>query len=215
MLKEGEIMQRLFVILSIFTILFGVAGHLYADLLGITGNYSRLVSFDPYSGTLLLEHTQLNPNEVFTGLTYDPNHNKLYALSQSENNLYSIDPNTLVVSLIGQLNIGGSQPWQDANALAYDSVTDTLYTLTVDWDWPSYTNNRSELSIINIDTAELTPIGVVAGLVGAISYNEQDGHLYGHVVYGWGSWDSPYKSYVIKIDPNDASAEVLFETPYQ
>jgi hypothetical protein len=57
--------------------LFGAVGHLYADLLEITWNGSRLVSFDPYSGTLIREHTQLNPNENFKALTYDPNRNKV------------------------------------------------------------------------------------------------------------------------------------------
>ena len=74
-------------------------------LVGITWADSRLVSFDPHSGVIKEKHAQLNPYEGFLGLAYDPNQNKLYALSQVENNLYSIDPDTLDISHIGNLHI--------------------------------------------------------------------------------------------------------------
>jgi len=74
-------------------------------LLGITWGDSLLVSFDPYTGTITEVHAQLNPNESFRGLAYDSNHNMLYALSQVDLNLYSIDPITLDIQHIGNLRI--------------------------------------------------------------------------------------------------------------
>lgn len=185
----------------------------YADMIGITWGDSRLVSFDPYSGDITMEHTQLNPDESFTGLTYDPNHDILYALSQVENNLYSIDAKTLEVNLIGNLNIGGTRSWNDANALAYDPNNDKLYTVTQDWDGNG-TNSRGQLAEINTTDAQLSIIGDISGLVISLDYNEIDNQLYGQAVYGWGSWDSSYKSTVISIDPTSASSTQLFETPY-
>jgi len=127
----GAKMKKFFITLSILTILFGAVGHLYADLLGITCNGNRLVSFDPYSETLIREHTQLNPNENFKALTYDPNRNKLYALSHVQGHLYAIDVNTLDIEFIGKLNIDEGVSWgEDIGGLTYD-LPNPLKTKTV------------------------------------------------------------------------------------
>lgn len=131
------------------------------------------------------------------------------------NNLYSINAITLEISLIGRMNIGGTRPWNDANPLAYDSDTDTLYTVVTYWN--SYPNGPfwGQLGRVNVSNAEVTIIGnIIPGIVGSLSYNEEDKQLYGLVVYGSGSWDSPYKTNVIRINPTDASVDTLFETPY-
>ncbi|MFX0203915.1 MAG: CFI-box-CTERM domain-containing protein [Candidatus Hodarchaeota archaeon] len=183
-------------------------------LLGITWDDSLLVSFDPNTETITQVHGQLNPHEAFRGLTYDPNHNKLYALSQLGNNLYSIDPVTLDIVHIGNLHIDKRASYADAGALAYDPVTDTLYTAIEHWE-SGYTNLWSELCKVGIDNAEITRIGRIAGLfVTSFSYNGVDGQIYGLAVSGAGSWDSPYKSQVVRIDPGNAATEILFETPY-
>jgi len=185
------------------------------NLIGITWNDSRLVSFDPDAGAVTEVHAQLNPYEGFLGLAYDPNHDKLYALSQVENNLYSIDPVTLDISHIGNLHINKSSSWgEDAGALVYDPVTDTLYTAIQHWD-SGYTNIWSELCKVDVNNAELTRIGNIDGpFITGLNHSEQDGQLYGLAVYGTGSWDSTYRSHVVRINPENAKMDVLFETPY-
>jgi hypothetical protein len=131
-------------------------------------------------------------------------------LLRSKINLYSIDTATLHVTLIGTLNIKGARPWIDANALAYNPLSDTLYTVTQYWDF-DLTNNRGQLAKVNMATGELSPIGEVSGLIKALSYNERDRQLYALAVYGWNDSD---KSHVIRIDPKNAQTRDLFKTPY-
>ena len=186
-----------------------------SHLIGITWGDSRLVSFDPYAGSITEVHAQLNPYESFRGITYDPNQNKIYALSQSENNLYRIDPQTLAISHIGNLHIDRNVTWsEDAGALAYDSVTDALLTVIEHWD-SDYSNIWSELVEIDVQNASLTSRGVIDGtFITSMDYNMEDEYLYGLATYGVGSWDSPYKSHVVKINPDNAIMIDLFETPY-
>ena len=183
-------------------------------LLGITWGNSKVVSLNPDTGSLLMTYTQLNPKEAFTGLAYNRHTKKLYALSQVQNNLYAIDTMTLDVSLIGRLHIQGARPWKDANALTYDPVTQTLYTVILDWN-SDQTNCRGQLAKIDASNAELTLIGKsIVGIVSALSYHEADRQLYGLVVARAGSWDSPDKTRIVSINPMDASVHMLFETPY-
>ena len=46
-------MRNLFIYILISTIFCGVGNHLFADIVGITWDDSRLVSFDPYSGAFV------------------------------------------------------------------------------------------------------------------------------------------------------------------
>jgi hypothetical protein len=184
-------------------------------LLGITWGESFLVSFDPYTGNITEVHAYLNPGEAFRGLAYDPNNNILYALSQGTNHIYAIDPITLNIVKVGKLDINTSLSWgEDAGALTYDPFTNTLFTVIEHWDFP-FNNIWSELSKIDINDASLTNIGNIYGpFISSMSYSEQDGQLYGLAVYGSGSWDSPFKSHVVKINPETAEMDVLFITPY-
>jgi hypothetical protein len=188
-----------FVILALSCLLtFHFAAIVHANtLLGITwGNPSHLVSFDPFSGTIIADHNLTSPsNGGFTGLTYDPNHNTLYALDQM-GPLYSINPSTLQTTRVGNLGVVGE-------ALAYDWVNDKLYTVA-----------NGFLSTVNVSNGQLTPIGSVSGYITSLSYNPNDGLLCGLAVDGSGSWDSPYKSYVVTINPNTAAESTLFTTPY-
>ncbi len=174
-------------------------------ILGITSNKSVLVSFDPLTGTIIEKHAWLNPNETFVGLAYDSNRNRLYALSQGSRSLYSIDPITRDVKLIGTLNVNGI----DVSGLAYDPTTDTLYTVIL------YNNPRSDLARVSIDNASVSVVSKIAdGLCISLCWRECDGHLNSYVIYGSGSWDSPYKASIVSIDPNTAAMTTIFQTTY-
>jgi len=174
-------------------------------ILGITWNKSELVSFDPFAGVITEQHAWLNPNENFVGLTYDSNRNRLYALSQVVQNLYSIDPLTRDVKLIGKLSPTG----YDAGGLAYDPTTDTLYTVVL------YPTPRSDLARVNIDDASVSVVGKVAdGLCVSLAWRECDGNLNGYLIQGSGSWDSPDKAKIVTIDPRTAVMTTVFQTTY-
>ncbi len=174
-------------------------------ILGITWSKSVLVSFDPFTGAITEKHAWLNPNENFVGLAYDSNRNRLYALSQVSRNLYCIDPITRDVKLIGTLTANGS----DVSGLAYDPTTDTLYTVIL------YGAPRSDLAKVNIDNATVSVVGKIAdGLCISLCWRECDGQLNSYVIYGSGSWDSPYKASIVTIDPNTAGMTTIFQTTY-
>jgi hypothetical protein len=184
--------------------LFIVISMANAQLLGIRWDNSWLVSFNPDTGSITNYHVQLNSNESFRGLTYDPNHKELYASSQVSLNLYSINPASLNVKLIGRMNSTG-----DISSLAYNPRNNTLYAMAVN------VFGKSELLSVNVKNAALSKIGEIqAPYVNSISYNEMTGQLNAYAVYGSGSWDSPFKSSVVSIDPSNANMTTLFETPY-
>jgi hypothetical protein len=185
-------------------------------LLGITWNGSRLVSFDPRSGSVIGQHLQLNPYESFRALTYDRIHGLLYAMPQSTQNLYVVDVQTLELRHIGNLHIDKRGPgFEDAASLAYDSRTDTLYTAIQHWEGWDISHFWSELCTIDPQSGALTPVGRIDNLlIDSLAYGEADGWLYGLGVYASGSWDSPDKTQVVRIDPGTAATEILFATPY-
>jgi hypothetical protein len=176
-------------------------------ILGITGSKSVLVTFDPYAGTIIEKHAWLNPNEVFVGLAYDSNRNKLYALTQATHNLYSIDPLTRDVKLIGALNLNPNA--MDVSGLTYDPSSDTLYTVIV------YAVPKSELAKVSMADASVNVVGKIAdGLCISLCWRECDGHLNSYIVYGAGAWDSPFKASAVSIDPNTAAFTAIFQTTY-
>ena len=120
-------------------------------ILGITWDKSVLVSFDPYTGAIIEKHAWLKQGENFVGLAYDYDRNMLYALSQVTCNLYSLNPITRDVKLIGKLNTNG----QDVSGLSYDPTNDTLYTVILNLN----PGPRSELAKVNIDNAIVTVVG--------------------------------------------------------
>ena len=185
-------------------------------LLGITWAGSRLVSFEPHSGNLIREHLQLNPYEAFRALTYDRNHHLLYAMPQSTQNLYVIDTETLVLRHIGNLHIDKRGPgFEDAGSLAYDSRTDTLYTAIQHWEGWDFSHIWSELCTVDPQSGAISTVGRIDDLlIDSLAYGEVDGWLYGLGVHATGTWDSPDKTQVVRIDPGTAATEILFATPY-
>ncbi len=175
-------------------------------ILGITWDKSVLISFDPYTGAIIEKHAWLNPQESFVGLAFDYNRNMLYALSQVTCNLYSINPITRDVRLIGKLNING----QDVSGLSYDAASDTLYSVVLYFSL-DYKKLRSELVKVNINNASVTVVGKIAdGLCNSLSWREDDGQLNSYIKYGSG----PYKNSIVSINPNTAALTTLFETTY-
>jgi len=185
-------------------------------LLGITWGESRLVTFEPHSGRVIGQHLQLNPYEAFRALTYDRTHDLLYAMPESTQNLYVVDVPTLTLRHIGNLHIDKQGPEvEDATSLAYDSRTDTLYTAIQHWEGSDFSNIWSELCTIEPQSGALTPVGRIDNLlIDSLTYGEADGWLYGLGVYAPGTWDSPDKTQVVRIDPGTAATEILFATPY-
>lgn len=176
-------------------------------ILGITWRESVLVSFDPSTGAIIEKHAWLKPGEKFVGLAYDYSRNMLYALSQVTCNLYSINPITRDVKLIGKLNISG----QDVSGLTYDPTNDALYTVILNLS-PS---PRSDLARVNIDNASVTVVGKIAdGFCDSLCWREYDGQLNSYFVSGSGSWDCPYKASVVSIDPTTAVMTTIFQTSY-
>jgi hypothetical protein len=72
--------------------------------IGLTWSDSRLVSFDPAAGTVEQVHLQMG-HESFIAMTYDPDRDLLYAVSQVAWNLYAIDPATMRASHRGNLRV--------------------------------------------------------------------------------------------------------------
>ncbi len=183
-------------------------------LLGIRWKDRWLVSFDPKAGTIIEWHTQL-PQGDYRGLTYDPVNNKLYALAQGSKKLYSIDPATLTVQLIGQVDIGGAGG--DVSSITYNPVSRVLYAAAV--NVPGTGSQISQLFAVDPATAAPAMIGTMfAPFVNSICFSDTDGQLYGYVLNSppgdSGSWDSPFKSSLVRIDPSNASMATLFETAY-
>lgn len=176
-------------------------------VLGITWDNSVLISFDPYTGTITEKHAWLRRRENFVGLAYDYNRNMLYALSQVTCNLYSINPITRDVKLIGKLNTNG----QDVSGLSYDPTQDVLFTVIL-YSGPA---PRSELAKVNIDNANVTLIGKIAdGTCNSLCWRAYDGQLTSYIVYGSGNWDCPYKASIVSIEATTAVMTTVFETTY-
>jgi hypothetical protein len=210
-------MNKIIYISTVFllAILFFIKAAYAVEVLGITWSNSDLVTFDLFSGTITQRHLQLNKNENYRGLAYDSTHNELFALSQSSHHLYAINPYTLEIALIGKLNIDKSLSWsEDIGGLAYDPVSDSLYTVVSHWN-SNYTDIWSELVEIDQSTAEITYKGYITNrFTNSLSYNVNDGQLYAFAVYEGGNWDNPNKSNLVSINPENANMTTLFETPY-
>lgn len=173
-------------------------------ILGITWSKSVLVSFDPYSGEITEKHAWL-PEENFRGFAYNYNQNLMYALSQVNWNLYSIDPLTRNVAFIGKLNISNGS--QDIGGLTYDPIKDTLYTTVGNTD-----GTLSELVRIDMNSAQVTVIGkIVNGFCFSLCWSDYDSQIKGFVKYGSGAG---YPTSVVSINPDTAAMTTLFQTSY-
>jgi len=194
---------------------------------------SELISFSPETGIITRKFLQLNKKECFRGLAYDSKKKMLYALSQSSWNLYSINlkHKRLKTNFIGKLDIKNlplsKNSWgNDIGGLTYDPGSDTFYASVSHWN--SYqTNIWSELVTFDPGkTARVKRIGkkkkrmievksvgiITCGYVSSVSFNEDDGQIYALAVNKSGSWDSPYVSSLVRIDPENADMTTLFET---
>jgi hypothetical protein len=185
-------------------------------LLGVDWETSELVSFDPNAGAVINQYMQMNPPGAYTGLAYDRNHHRLYAISQDSHALSVVDTDSLRTLDILALRVDPRvQGLIDTVALAYDPVLDRLFTIVGTWmNYPAGPI-ASQLATIDRVTGELTPVGRIDGpWIDGLAFSETDGKLYGIGVYGAGSWDSSYATNVFRIDPDTGQAETLFETPY-
>lgn len=200
-------MIKNFVAILVIVLMFSC--NVQAELLGIRWHDSKLVSFDPYSGSIINYHGQLNSKESFRGLAYNPNQNMLYALSQVDWNLYSINPNDLDINFIGKLQIDRSASWgEDIGGLTYNPFQNKFYTSVSHFD-AGYTNSWSELVEVNVNSAEIVNKGYLTnGFVSSLSFNPDDSQIYAYATYGLG------KSSLVQIDPSNAYMTTLFETPY-
>jgi len=174
------------------------------------------VSFDPGSGEVIERHVQLNPDEAYAGIVYDRNHHRLYALPQDRRDLYVINAETLQTVDRVALRVDPRVPGlTDTVALAYDSITNTLYTVI--GHWTNYPNGPiwSQLATIEPETGELTIIGRIDGpWIATLAFSETDRRLYATGVYDAGSWDSPSPTHVMRIDPGTAKSDTIFLAPY-
>ena len=185
-------------------------------LIGITWPESLLVSFDPIQGEVVDTHLQLNPHERFRGLAYDRLHHRLYALAQSTNNLYLIDPSRPGVQNLGNLRLDRVDGENlDAGGLTYDPGTDRLLVTVERWAGEDGAGAWSELGEVDVSGLSVRRIGVVDGtFLTSVAFDEESGRLIGLAVDGIGAWDDPRPSRVVQIDPETAETITLMETSY-
>lgn len=185
-------------------------------LVGVTWSDGTLVSFDPSTGATLQRHVQIDPSQSFIALAHDRNHGKLYALSQGDHTLYTLNSDTLRLANVVPLRIDRPVPGvTDVTSLAYDPFTDTLYTTIGHWD--SYPEGPiwDELARVDPWTGDLTVLGRIDGpWIASLAFSETDRVLFALGVYGAGSWDSPDATHVIRIDPSTAAFDTLYVMPY-
>ena len=192
---------------------------------------SELISFSPETGIITRKFLQLDKKECFRGLAYDSKNKMLYALSQGNWNLYAIDPTNLQTELIGKLDIKAlplsKNTWgKDIGGLTYDPGSDIFYASVSHWS-SNQTNILSEL--VTFDPRipargkrigknkkrmiEAKSVGIITyGYVSSVSFNEDDGQIYALAVNKSSSWDSPYVSSLVRINPENANMKTLFET---
>ena len=185
-------------------------------LVGITWEDSALVSFDAKAGDVIRRHALLDPEVAYTAVVYDRNHHVLYALPQDRRELYLIDATTLQPVERVSLRVDSrGTALIDTVTLAYDAITDRLYTVV--GHWTNYPNGPiwSQLAIIDRETGDLGIIGLIDGpWLTSLSFSETDRRLYATGVFGAGAWDSPYPTHVLSIDPDTSHTSIEFETPY-
>jgi hypothetical protein len=185
-------------------------------LLGVTWQDSLLVSFDPSTGENVTTHRALDPDVAYTGLAYDRNHHRLYAMPQDVGRVDVIDTDTLQTVDRLYLRIdprvnGGSE----TVTLAYDPIRDLLYTVV--GHWMNYPAGPiwSELATIDTGSGALTIVGRIDGpWISSLAFSETGGQLYGIGVSGADTSDSADPARILRIDPVTAEVVPQFTTPY-
>lgn len=177
--------------------------------IGFTWDDSRLVTFDPAAGSIEAVHLQMGP-EAFIGMTYDAGRGVLYAVSQIEHNLYAIDPATMAAAHRGSLRVDvRASRSLDVQAIAYDASRDVLFGTVVRWELCCGRDSwRTDLVRIDVATAAVTTVGTIPGEL-VTSLDADDGGLVG-IAEG-----SDGRNRIVRIDPDDASSQVVLATPYQ
>jgi hypothetical protein len=190
---------------------------------GNTANPSELVTFDSETGLIVGHHEVLWDDKPrgqnFVGLTYDRNHDLLYAWSQVEHNLYAINPDTSERTLLGSIdvraNLGGTSTQlrtADVGGLAYNTAADILYGTIVSGILGSDSGWRSQLITVDPANGAVAVVATLPGLVNSLAYNQIDGGLY---AYATGeTWTQSDRPRVIRIDPLTGAVSDLFTAPY-
>jgi len=135
-------------------------------------NSRRLHTISPTTGVTTLKGTVTGTTLTLNGLGYDPNTNRLYAIAQSNGQLFTINTGTLVATAIGTAS-GGI-----IGALEFNPADNTLYGIND----PSSTLVSSRLVRINTTTGAVTSVSsaIINGVrdCNGLAWDQTDGKLY-------------------------------------
>jgi hypothetical protein len=185
-------------------------------LLGVTWQDSLLVSFDPYTGEVLATHRALDPDVAYSGLAYDRNHHRLFAMPQDAGLVDVIDTDTLQTVDRLYLRVDPRVPGgSETVTLAYDPNRDLLYTLVGHWTNYPAGPIWSELATIDTGSGAIAIVGRIDGpWISSLAFSDTDGFLYGIGVTGADVSDGADPAWLLRIDPSTAEVAPMFATPY-
>lgn len=129
-----------------------------------------------------------NMGQVIGGMAYDPNHDVLYGISASTDNIYRIDYQTGQATRIGA---PGALGYDNANGLAYDPRNDLLYGTD---------NNTNTLFTVDVKSGVGTPVAPIGG-----GFTEIEGLGFdaaGDKLYGL----TQLQRRIVEIDPRTGAA---------
>jgi len=149
----------------------------------------RLISID--RDTLEWTLIGVHGNDTLSGLAYDANHDILYGVSPSDDNVFIVDRHNASLRRIGP---PGALGFPNTNGLAYDPNHDVLYATD---------NNTNVLMTVDVNTGVGRAIGVISG-----GFTEIEGLGYDPVtdtLYGL----TQLQLRIVKIDVDTARAEAV------
>lgn len=129
--------------------------------------------------------------DTLSGLAYDPNHDILYGVSPSDDNLFIMDRHTGAPQRVGAPGVLG---FPNTNGLAYDPNHDVLYATD---------NNTNTLMTVDVVTGVGHAIGVISGgftEIEGLGYDPATDTLYGL---------TQLQRRIVKIDVDTAFAEAV------
>lgn len=109
-------------------------------------------------------------NAPISGMAYDSNHDVLYGISPTFDAVYTINQDTGAATVIGS---GGSLGYDNANGLAYNPITDTLWATD---------NNTNTLFTVDTRTGVGTAVATISGgfsEIEGLGFDAATGTLYG------------------------------------
>jgi hypothetical protein len=179
--------------------------------IGLTWCNSDLVVFNPFAGTAERTGVRLDPGTCFRGLTYDSEHNRLYALAQVSYAFYSINPDLGVVKRLGKLDLSGAGDFGslgvDIGGLAY-WPNHGLYTTVTAFD---DTTVISEIVQINPRTRQVIPISKLPhGYAGSLVWDSASRSFLGYTTPCSGQC----KTSMFRFNPATGKVSILFKLPY-